>query len=319
VQDAVKADQATEDSYKASWNRASGTLTDAFAAVDGSPDEEVLRLHGQFIADMIAAALLLKDSDWTMELGCGVGRIGRELAPRCGRWIGADISENMIAIARERTGHLSNVEYRVLTRTALDPFPDNSLDKIYSHAVFIHLDKADLFLYLQEIARVLKPGGLVYFDTWNLADEVGWKRWLLEVNRPPDPGQPWRRHPLGNQFSVSEEIAIYLQRVGLSDNLLASESFWIQTVTTKADGLSPRTVERLREQVSANRERIVPTPIFKELFAAQVEFLAGRLSPAEAYWSLVQMPDSREVTLYRTWLEHLWRRNQAQYGPYPPQ
>lgn len=306
------------DSYKASWNRTSMTITGAFSAVDGSPDEEVLRLHGAYMADMIAAALLVSEADRVLEIGCGVGRLGRELAPRCGRWIGADISENMIAIARERTRHLSNVEFTALTRTALDAFPDNSLDKVYSHAVFIHLDKVDLFLYLQEIARVLKPGGLLYFDTWNLADEVGWKRWLIEVNRPPDPNQPWRKDPLSNQFSVPAEIGLYLKHVGLSELMLTTDSFWIQTVATKAAGLTPSVVESLRERVERNRPRIVPTLRFRELFAAQVEFMAGRLSPAEAYRRLSRMPDSREVILYRTWLERLWRQNEAELGPYPP-
>lgn len=307
------------DSYKASWNRTSMTVAGAFSAVDGSPDEEVLRLHGAYMADMIAAALLLEDTDRTLEIGCGVGRLGRELAPRCGRWIGADISENMIAIARERTRHLPNVEFTALTRTALDAFPDNSLDKVYSHAVFIHLDKVDLFLYLQEIARVLKPGGLLYFDTWNLADEVGWKRWLIEVNLPPDPNQPWRKDPLSNQFSVPAEIRLYLEHACLDELLLTSDSFWIQVVATKTAGLTPSVVESLRERVECNRPRIVPTPRFRELFAAQVEFMAGRLTPAEAYRLLSRMPDSREVTLYRTWLEHLWRQNAAELGPYPPE
>lgn len=49
------------------------------------------------------------------------------------------------------------------------------------------------------------------------------------------------------------------------------------------------------------------------------EFMAGRLSPAEAYRRLDQMPDNREVTLYRTRLERLWRQNEAQLGPYPPE
>jgi len=307
------------DGYKPSWNRTSMTIAGAFSAVDGSPDEEVLRLHGAYMADMIAAALLVSEADRVLEIGCGVGRLGRELAPRCGRWIGADISENMIAIARERTRHLPNVEFTALTRTALDAFPDNSLDKVYSHAVFIHLDKVDLFLYLQEIARVLKPGGLLYFDTWNLADEVGWKRWLIELNRPPDPNQPWRKDPLSNQFSVPAEIGLYLEHAGLCELLLTSDSFWIQTVATKATGLTLSAIESLRERVERNRPRIVPTPLFRELFAAQVEFMAGRLSPAEADRYLARLPESREVILYREWLKHWWRQREAQLGPYPAQ
>ncbi len=47
-------------------------------------------------------------------------------------------------------------------------FAAASFDKAYAVAVLIHLDKEDVFLYLREVARILRPGGLLYVDTWNL-------------------------------------------------------------------------------------------------------------------------------------------------------
>ena len=71
----------------------------------------------------------------------------------------------MLRVAKARTAHLPNVEFHQLLRTSLSMFPDNTFDKAYSVAVLIHLDKEDLFLYLQEWARVLRLGGVVYVDT----------------------------------------------------------------------------------------------------------------------------------------------------------
>lgn len=44
-----------------------------------------------------------------LEIGCGVGRIGLELALRCRFWTGVDISANMLAVASERLSGLKNV------------------------------------------------------------------------------------------------------------------------------------------------------------------------------------------------------------------
>ena len=56
-----------------------------------------------------------------------------------------------------------NVGFTELKRSRLDGLADASFDKAYCVAVFIHMDKEDFFLYLEEIARVLKPGGAALF------------------------------------------------------------------------------------------------------------------------------------------------------------
>ena len=60
-------------------------------------------------------------------------------------------------------------------------FADESFDKAYSVAVFCHLNKEDVFLYLRDLYRVLRPGGAAYFEMWNLANPVTWKFWLAIV------------------------------------------------------------------------------------------------------------------------------------------
>src|SRR5688572_31476417 len=87
--------------YKSFWNDKAATPTGARIAVDGSTDERTLRLTGAFSAAQVRAALDLQPGDRVFELGCGVGRIGRELAGDVARWHGLDISENMLGVARE--------------------------------------------------------------------------------------------------------------------------------------------------------------------------------------------------------------------------
>jgi cyclopropane fatty-acyl-phospholipid synthase-like methyltransferase len=87
-------------SYKEHWNRRARTPEDAVAAVDGSTSEDVLQHTGRWAAEQVRKALDVQPDDRVLELGCGVGRIGRELSPHCGAWVGTDISENMIEHAR---------------------------------------------------------------------------------------------------------------------------------------------------------------------------------------------------------------------------
>src|SRR5215510_9341015 len=120
-----------EESYKTFWEQAAATPQQAMAAVDGSANEETLQVTGRWTAEQVAHALLVQKSDHVLELGCGVARVGRELAPLCGYWRGVDISENMLKVARSRTAHLLNVEFSLLSGTSLAEFPDNTFDKAY--------------------------------------------------------------------------------------------------------------------------------------------------------------------------------------------
>src|ERR1700723_1930290 len=55
--------------------------------------------------------------DTVVEIGCGVGRLTRAIAPEVGRVIALDISERMLAIARQ--GMLPNAEFRAAEGFAL--------------------------------------------------------------------------------------------------------------------------------------------------------------------------------------------------------
>ena len=219
--------------YKAFWDNKATTVEGALIAVDGSTNETVARLTGAYHARQVGCALDLQATDRVLELGCGVGRIGRELAPRVAHWEGVDISANMLGVARDRLVEFRNVGLTELTRTSLQPLPDASFDKAYCVAVFIHMDKEDFYLYLEEMARVLVPGGLLYFDTWNLTSPVGWRRYALEVaqHRNADPGQ--RKDVARNQFSTPDEVRAFLQHTGFELLLIDAESPWVQALAVK--------------------------------------------------------------------------------------
>ena len=305
----------TDKSYREFWERASATPDAALVAVDGSTDEQILQATGRWAARQVAQALLLQPTDRVLELGCGVGRIGRELAPQCQYWQGVDIAENMLRVAEKRTSHLPNVALQKLSKTSLSMFAAGSFDKAYAVAVLIHLDKEDVFLYLREIARVLRPGGLLYFDAWNLTHEVGWQRWLVEVERWASGDQAQPKDVARNQFCVPQEIRLYVERAGLSEVLCLTDSLWIQMVAAKPGGKVA--LGRMRTELRARQDQFAFSPRWSQLFGSLLDVLLDQRSPLTFWHELQSLGDTLEAELYRQYFLGIWKTRQADWGTAP--
>jgi SAM-dependent methyltransferase len=102
-----------------------------------------------------------------VEIGCGVGRFTVALARRFALVDAVDVSETMIALARQ-IGMPDNVRLHVGSGRDLSGLPDGAYDVAFSHLVFQHIaDREAIASYLRELARVLAPGGVaaLQFDT----------------------------------------------------------------------------------------------------------------------------------------------------------
>src|SRR5262249_18700369 len=149
--------------YATVWDNVARVREHAFELVDESQSEDALERAGAALAPLLVSGLSLTREDVVLEIGCGVARLGKGVAPHVREWWGLDVSANMVEIARERCRDLGNVRFFVGNGRDLAPVPSASADKMYSHAVFIHMDKEDWYSYLVDARRVLKPGGLFYF------------------------------------------------------------------------------------------------------------------------------------------------------------
>lgn len=117
-------------------------------------------------------------ADVVVEIGCGVGRLTRAVAPEVGRVIALDISEKMLALARQ--ANLPNADFRAADGFALAGIPDASVDLALAYCVFQHLPSLTaLRSYLAEMRRVTKPGGLIAF-TLTPRD---WTYWFMPALR----------------------------------------------------------------------------------------------------------------------------------------
>ena len=100
-----------------------------------------------------------------LDLGCGGGFMAEALAQRGASVIAVDPSEAAISAARAHAGAQGlAIDYRVGSGEAI-PLSDTHVDCVVCVDVLEHV--ADLDGVLDEVRRVLKPGGVLLFDTIN--------------------------------------------------------------------------------------------------------------------------------------------------------
>ncbi len=99
-----------------------------------------------------------------MDFGCGIGRLTQALAPHFTKVTGVDISEPMIAMAREKNRFGERVDYVCNARPDLSIFADGSFAFVHSAIVLQHMRAEYSLAYVREFLRILRPGGLLFFQ-----------------------------------------------------------------------------------------------------------------------------------------------------------
>jgi SAM-dependent methyltransferase len=115
-----------------------------------------------------------------LELGCGAAQFGIRVAMRGARVIGLDFSANQLAAA-ERTFAATGMRSPLVRGNAEEiPFADATFDLVFcDHGATSFTDPHRT---IPEVARVLRPGGLLAF---NIATPIIWLCWP-DAEDPPD-------------------------------------------------------------------------------------------------------------------------------------
>ena len=122
------------------------------------------RAHSEAIREILAKHnLQIEQFTSVLDFGCGVGRIMRHLRSTRGpQWHGTDYNPQLVKWCRD---HLKFSQFKVNTLSDKLAYADESFDFIYAYSVFTHLNEELQFFWIDELSRVLKPGGYIYFTT----------------------------------------------------------------------------------------------------------------------------------------------------------
>ncbi len=215
--------------YKRTWDHLSGTEADAKMFVASTTDESSFRQSAEYTRRLLESLVGLTSGDVVLEIGCGVGRLAPEIAPKVKRWIGTDISANMLSHARRRLASYSNVEFVELADVSLAAIPTESVDVVYCTVVFMHLYEWDRYKYISEAFRVLRPGGRLYCDNVDITSTLGWTMFQDAASYPPN-----ERPSYLPMLSSADELRVYGTKAGFSHvEIKQYDDAWVALVARK--------------------------------------------------------------------------------------
>jgi 2-polyprenyl-6-hydroxyphenyl methylase/3-demethylubiquinone-9 3-methyltransferase len=147
-----------------------------------------------------------------LDVGCGGGILAEEFARSGARVTGIDPAPETVATAQAHAAAAGlSIDYRVGAGERL-PLPDAAFDVVACCDVLEHVDDVDRVI--AEVARVLRPGGLFFYDTINRT----WMSKLAVITIM----QEWRwtafaepNTHVWEQFITPAELAATLARHGL--------------------------------------------------------------------------------------------------------
>ena len=132
---------------------------------------EQARLHGELemaLSEITTTAAPPR----VLDLGCGTGNLTRHLLELGATVLAADVSPEFLRKIDRRFGATGRVETFELNGHDLAGIGDGSLDMVCAYSVLHHIP--DYLAAIDEVCRVLAPGGVAYLD--HEANENFWDK-----------------------------------------------------------------------------------------------------------------------------------------------
>lgn len=130
------------------YNSRSKELAEKFAGI-GARTDDIDYVFG----------LVEKKDPFVLEIGCGDGRDAAEIVPYSKNYLGIDISEGMLTIARDR---LPGTAFEIADIETYE-FPDR-IDIIFAFASLLHVPKVAFKHILKRAHEAMNPGGAFFIS-----------------------------------------------------------------------------------------------------------------------------------------------------------
>ncbi len=158
------------------------------ASADGYATSDI-HSRGESLGALLK--LVKPQAGWqVLDVGTGAGHTAMLFAPHVAHVIASDLTAEMLAKTAKLAAArgLSNVETRTADAEAL-PFEDNSFDLVTTRLAFHHFPNPKQAI--SELARVLKPGGLLGFTDNITAPDKQAAGYYNAYEKLRDPSHHW--------------------------------------------------------------------------------------------------------------------------------
>jgi ubiquinone/menaquinone biosynthesis C-methylase UbiE len=141
-----------------------------------------------------------------LDVGCGIGLGHEDIINSVGELYGVDVSVDSIDIAKNNN---PQIKYDTYVGRKL-PFKDGAFDCAYAICVLHHIPKGKWQQFIDEIIRVLKPGGqlvIIEHNPFNPATQ--WIVKTCELDKDAILLSPWRLKRLFKNTGIDTPILRY--------------------------------------------------------------------------------------------------------------
>lgn len=132
---------------------------------DASLEEMMLDTNAEELTKHELPEILSYLPDWqgkdVIELGAGIGRFTKELAPTANSVIAVDFMEKFIDKNRAENGDFSNIDFRCIDVTKMRQEP-NSCDLVFSNWLMMYLEDEEVQSLIQNELSWLREGGYLF-------------------------------------------------------------------------------------------------------------------------------------------------------------
>lgn len=198
-------------------------------AAHGEDRAMELVVGGKFIeTGIVESSLLLhlglKPTHTLIDIGCGSGRLAYPLRTYLtGKFIGTDLLKDALEYARNKCGR-ADWEFIENHRPTV-PVPDATGDFITFFSVFTHLLDEDIYRFLRDAKRALKPDGRIVFSFLDYGCDSHWPDFLKMVDDPQPSG-------VLNKFTTGAVVERWARGLGLRvEEIHDGSEEWIPVAT----------------------------------------------------------------------------------------
>lgn len=195
-------------------------------------------------AALIAGRAGLRPGMHALEIGCGTGLVTEHFVHFGAKLLAIDISEDLLAIARQRGLPPDQVQFMLTQFEAIDE-KNNQFDAVIGSSVLHHLD---IDLALAKIYKLLKPGGIGSFAEPNMCNP----QIMFQKNIP------WIKARLGDSPDETAFISWQLRKKLL-------KAGFVEIAITPLDWLHPATPVGLINGVSKLGEWLEKLPLIRQI------------------------------------------------------